>query len=553
MSIEPLIGPTLESYPDLFALVRRDGVLLGFSGGKGLPELLPPRAAVGERLESFWSEPVARVLRQLVKQAISSRGSHDAIFAEGTHNYEARVNAQGPDRALCVIRRPTAAAHEETTATGRFDVIAAQQDRRNFLRRFQESLTMASLREQPTAVAVLHLDGVADLSRIMDTHLADQVMSGAVARVMQVRAAAEQGPSWYAGQLTESQIVLVIMSREREQVEALVERLCASLREPIRIGDADLHVQPHAGVAILGPDAASPRRLLKNARAAAAEARRSGSGAVSFFSDTVRLRSLARMDIAQELREAITERAIGLRYLARRNLASGELTAAVGYLRWVHPLRGEVPATEFLAVAEASGLSSALSRAALERLREDWPMLRASSRERLRISVGPLRQHILDEGFLSDVAALFQDGAMQPADLELRIGERALFACDRALLEATRALGVTLIVDEVGRGISCFDVLAHAPLSGLQLDRSWVTDLPSNPVNAKICRAGFGLAAALGLKSIARGVDNAAQRDALAQLGCGEGIGDLYGEIKLASPIASRTAGGAGRAREAAR
>jgi EAL domain-containing protein (putative c-di-GMP-specific phosphodiesterase class I)/GGDEF domain-containing protein len=545
MTLDPFSSPALQGYPDLFALIRRDGVLLGFAGGKGVAALLPPRDAVGGPIEAFWSEPTARVIRQLVRQALSSRGSHDAVFAEGTCNYEARVSAQGPDRAMCAIRLPTSAAHEETTATGRFDVIAAHQDRRSFLRRFQESLSMASLREQPTAVAVIHLDGIADLSRIMDSQVADQVMSAAVGRIVQGRTEPDQEISWYAGPLGESQIVLVIESRERDQVEALVQRQCAILREPVRVGDGDFHVQPHAGVAILGPDAASPRRLLKNARAAAAEARRSASGQVAFFSDTVRLRTLARLDIAQELREAITERAITLRYLARRDLAGGELTAAVGYLRWVHPLRGEVPAGEFLALAETSGLAGELSRCALKCVLEDWPKLRALGNEQMRISVGPLRQHILDEGFLNDVAALFKDGTLSPANLELRISERALFSCDTALLQSAHRLGVTLIVDEVGRGISSFDVLAHAPLAALQLDRSWVTGLPSNEVNLRICRAGFGLAAALGLKSIARGVDNAEQRDALAALGCGEGIGNLFGELSLPrSPdVGSATSG----------
>jgi predicted signal transduction protein with EAL and GGDEF domain len=534
MLIDPFASPSLEGYPDLFALVRRDGVLLGFAGGKGVDALLPPRSAVGERIESFWSESLARVVRQLVKQAISSRASHDAVFSEGGHSYEARVNAQGPDRAMCVIRQPTASTNEETANTGRFDAIAAHHDRRNFLKRFQESLSIATLREQATAVAVIHIDGVSDLSRIMDTQIADQMMSAAVARVMQCRAEApERDLSWYAGQLTESQIVLVIESRERDEIEALLLRLCAALREPIRIGDANFQVQPHSGVAILGPDATSPKRLLKNARAAAAEARRNGLGFVVFFSDTVRLRSLARMDIAQELREAIAERAITLRYLARRDLATGALTTAVAYLRWVHPLRGEVPAAEFLALAEASGLATDLSRGALQYLREDWPKLRAAGGEGMRISIGPLRQHILDEGFLNDIAALFKDGTLSPPDLELRISERALFACDPALLKSAHHLGVSLIVDEVGRGISSFDVLAHAPLSGLQLDRSWVIGIPSNEVNLRICRAGFGLAAALGFKSIARGVDNAAQRDALAEMGCGEGIGDLFGELPL--------------------
>jgi len=79
-------------------------------------------------------------------------------------------------------------------------------------------------------------------------------------------------------------------------------------------------------------------------------------------------------------------------------------------------------------------------------------------------------------------------------------------------------------------------VLAHAPLAALQLDRSWVIGLPENQVNLRICRAGFGLAAALNLKSIARGVDNDAQREALAGLGCDEGIGQLFGELALPQP-----------------
>lgn len=91
-------------------------------------------------------------------------------------------------------------------------------------------------------------------------------------------------------------------------------------------------------------------------------------------------------------------------------------------------------------------------------------------------------------------------------------------------------MGVQLVVDEVARGMGSLDYLARSPLWGLQLDRAWVTALRSDPVALKVCRAGVAMATALGLTPIATGVDDAAQRDALLELGCRYGSGDLYRE-----------------------
>jgi EAL domain-containing protein (putative c-di-GMP-specific phosphodiesterase class I) len=87
---------------------------------------------------------------------------------------------------------------------------------------------------------------------------------------------------------------------------------------------------------------------------------------------------------------------------------------------------------------------------------------------------------------------------------------------------------VQLVVDEVGRGMGSLDLLARAPIWGLQLDRAWVTALRSDAVARKVCRAGIGVAAALGLTPIATGVDDPQQRDALLALGCRLGSGDLF-------------------------
>ena len=116
-----------------------------------------------------------------------------------------------------------------------------------------------------------------------------------------------------------------------------------------------------------------------------------------------------------------------------------------------------------------------------------------------------------------------------PAErLELRVSERALIARDAVDLRCLGKLGVQLVVDEVGRGMGSLDLLARAPIWGLQLDRAWVTALRSDPVARKVCHAGIGMATALGVTPIATGIDDPEQREALLGLGCRLGSGDLF-------------------------
>jgi EAL domain-containing protein (putative c-di-GMP-specific phosphodiesterase class I) len=334
----------------------------------------------------------------------------------------------------------------------------------------------------------------------------------------------------------------VLESSDRDAIGACLASVCASLREPVAAAGAEFHLTPYAGIAVLGQDASSPKLLLDHARAAATEARRRGSSELCFFTDTLRLRSLARLDIARELRDAITNRDIRLRYVGRHDLASGRLVAWVGYLHWQHPLRGEIRPAEFLRVAETTGLATTLSRAVLAGLREDFVVLAAQADADVRLSFGALRHHVLHDDFAADIGSFLAEGAVPAERLELRISEHALIARDAVNVECLGQLGVQLVVDEVGRGMGSLDLLARAPIWGLQLDRAWVTALRSDAVARKVCRAGIGVAAALGLTPIATGVDDREQRDALLALGCRLGSGDLFRSVAADIRTAPRTA-----------
>jgi len=530
----PNSAALIEALPDLALLIGRDGVLLSQGGGRDTADLKPAAQAAGKPLEAYWPAPIATLLRQLTRKSIAQRASAAARFISGGTEYSAQASPRGPDRAVCIVRRVASAASDDISDTGARP--PPHLDRRGFVQRFKESMSWAAMRETPLALAVIHLDGITDIAQALASQVSEQVTSVATRRLPlppQGPACAGAGPQWYLGQLSESLLALVFESADREPIEACVAQICASLREPIRTGDAEFHLTPYAGVAILGQDASTPKLLLEQARAAAMEARRSGtSQEIRFFTDTMKLRALARIDLARELHHAIANGEIRLRYTGRHDLKTGRLATCVGYLRWQHPLRGEIRPAEFLRVAAATGLVTALSRAVLAHLRRDFAMLAARCAPDVCISFGALRHHILHEDFLSDVTRLIADGV--PAErLEVRIAEKVFITRERAHSEALNRLGVRLVVDEVARGMGSLDSLARAPVWGLQLDRAWVAALRSDPIARKVCRAGIETAAALGLVPIATGVDDAQTRDALLELGCAYGSGDIYRDAEL--------------------
>jgi predicted signal transduction protein with EAL and GGDEF domain len=522
--------PLSDLLPDLVLLIRRDGRVLSCGGGRSVPELRSDGEA-GHTSEPAWSDKTANMVRQLVRRTIAQRASEEATFTQRSRRYEVRVTAQGPDRAVAVIRAALEGLPEAPT------VIAGEQprpelDRRGFLRRFKESLSMATLRESSLAVAVLYIDGISDVAQVIGTRVAEQIMSTAVRRLStQASEASGSQPPWYLGQLGENVLAVVLESSDRDAVEACVAQVCASLREPIAIGDAEFRLTPYAGVGVLGLDASSPRLLLDHARAASAEARRAASDSVFFFSDTTKLRSLARLDMARELREAIANRDIRFRYTGRHDLLTGRLVTSVGYLRWLHPLRGEIRPAEFLRVAESTGLGVALSRAALESLCDDYLAMSPGWEADVRISFGALRDHIFHEQFHGDMQRLCKEGRLPPDRLELRISEKAFVARDASVFAPFHKLGMHLVVDEAGRGTSSVPALARAPVWGVQLDRMWTTAARKDDVARKICLATASLASSLGLAAIATGVDDTAQRDALLEMGYRYGTGDLYTSV----------------------
>ena len=528
-------APTLiDALPDLAVMVRRDGVILEHAGGGTIKEL-QLNATVGSQLDAIWPASVAAPVRQLIRRALSVRTWVYARLREQGRGYEVRVSAQGPDRALCLIRLISSVV--SSTGRERPESLADETDeprefnRRDFLQRFKDTIVLAALRETPAAVAIIQMEGITDVARVVDTDAAEQLLTSALARIPTPPSEAEPSAvgafRWQLGPLRDQWLVAVLETSDRIAIESCLAGVCDSLRQPICLGDARYELTPYVGVSILGCDANTSGELINRARAAAAEACRLASRRIHFFSDTLQLRSLARLDLAEELREAIANREIHLRYVGRHDLSTGRLVAWEAYPQWLHPLRGEIPPADFLAVAESTGLAVLLSKSALERLGTDLSSQGSPLSPDVLISFGPLRNHILHADFAADIARFVGSGVVPANRLELRISEKTFVAGNPAACDVVQRLGVQMIVDEV-RGMGSIDALARASIHGLELDRTWITEVRRDELALKVCRAEIGLANSLGLTPIATGVDTEGQRRELLAMGCRHGSGDLY-------------------------
>jgi predicted signal transduction protein with EAL and GGDEF domain len=489
--------------PDRVLLIGRNGTVLRDEGvvsanAPALEELLP-------------------ALARLARRAISSRAAEAATATGADGPVELRASPLGPDRALCVIRVLDAPADDGDPWL----------PRSAFIERLQATIDDCRLRERDLALVVIELDGLSHLGRLLDRQLADRVQRAALTRLGAVAQAADVGPA-SVGQLGTHSIAMLLACAAAEAARACAAAAVDSLASPVVVGDAAFELSPYAGIATLGRDGSVASSLLAEASRAAADAMAVHDRTPRFASREPGTSRRPVTDLARELQAAIRDGGVGLRYQPRHDLVTGRRTAWAAYLRWRHPLRGEISAAECLSIAESTGLSKQLSRAMLESVARDSRHLLDGEAADLRISLGALRHHVLDADFAEDIAELCQRDGLAASRLELRISERTFIATDLDTLLGFADLGIQLIVDEVGRAVLPLERLAKAPLFGMQIDRAWVVNAATDSVSRRVCEAGIAVSHALGLLPIASGIDTPFHLDTLIALGCRLGMGDFY-------------------------
>ena len=305
------------------------------------------------------------------------------------------------------------------------------------------------------------------------------------------------------------------------ELETLAERILAALRMPIVVDGVDVAVEASVGMAVAPVDGDTAEMLLQRADIAMYAAKTAKTGACRYDSD-LDPHSPTRLALAAELARAIDRHQLVVHYQPIGDARSGAVTQVEALVRWQHPKRGLLRPSEFLPLAERSGL---IHRVTLRVFDLSLAQVRAWRDQGLELTVSMnLAAADLRNTALADrLRELLQKHRVDPSWVQVELSEHGLLNDpDAALLLVTRlrALGVRIALDAFGVGSSSLAYLRSIRADVLKIDQSFVTNLEQSETDTNIVRALVELAHILGMEVTAEGVETAAQWGRLAQLDC---------------------------------
>jgi diguanylate cyclase (GGDEF)-like protein/PAS domain S-box-containing protein len=316
------------------------------------------------------------------------------------------------------------------------------------------------------------------------------------------------------------EFVVAVDGLDELDAVALAERVVQAFRDPFQVADRRLVVTSSVGIAFAGPGA-TPETLIRDADAALYQAKDAGRNRTGIFDDEVRQRAIARIGIEADLRDLLEVGGLGAHFQPSFDLATGVVVGVEALARWDHPVRGPVPPTDFIPVAEETGLVVEVGEAMLELAIAAVEQLdRCAEVAGASIWVNVSVRQLDDPGFADRLVARLQRcGALHRIGVEVTESAMARDAATgAAALRDLSAAGIELAIDDFGTGWSSLGRLVERPVEVLKVDRSFLDGIGSE-AGMRVVAAIIDLAHAIGAEAWAEGVETEDQLARLRTLG----------------------------------
>jgi diguanylate cyclase (GGDEF)-like protein/excisionase family DNA binding protein len=319
-------------------------------------------------------------------------------------------------------------------------------------------------------------------------------------------------------------VVFEDVDGEREAL-ARAEAVTDALAAPFRLEETEVFVSATIGIAVATPDAETPDAVLREADVALYRAKRQGGGHCELFGRDSRRRLLDRLHMETELRRGIDDDQLRLVHQPLVSLEDSRIVGAEALVRWEHPERGIVMPTDFIPLAEDTGLILPIGAWVIEEACRQLARWSAAglAAELPYIAVNVSGRQLVEGDLPAVVARALRRTGIEPSRLALEITESVLMertASPTAVLQDLKALGVRLVLDDFGTGYSSLSYLKRFPLDALKIDRSFVSGIADRGHDLHLVEAIVGIATALGLEIVAEGVETCEQVEILLDLGC---------------------------------
>ncbi|WHS59256.1 EAL domain-containing protein [Pseudomonas sp. G2-4] len=326
-------------------------------------------------------------------------------------------------------------------------------------------------------------------------------------------------------------VVLVGDVSDPQQTKGVAEKLLNAISSPQPIDGHDLTVTASLGISLYPADGYDAVALIKKAETAMRNVKETGPNDYRFFTEDMNRRARQQQTIESGLRLALQHKEFVLHYQPKLDLTSGKVVGVEALVRWNRPDQGLIYPSDFIPVAEDSGLIVPLSQWVLQEACQQACRWQAQGMRPLILSVNISAIDFRQRGFVEGIARTLKETGFDPTQLELEITESVLMHnidTTVATLKAIKQLGIRLAIDDFGTGYSSLSYLQKFPVDVLKIDRSFVGDLSIDSNDAKLVSTIISLGKSLNLHIIAEGVETREQLEFLKAHQCEEAQGYYF-------------------------
>jgi diguanylate cyclase (GGDEF)-like protein/PAS domain S-box-containing protein len=403
------------------------------------------------------------------------------------------------------------------------DSLTGLPNRFVFREKLEEATSKAAEDKSTVCVLCLDLDRFKNVNDTLGHHVGDMLLQE-VARRLQAVVRRED----VACRLGGDEFAVIMPNVKSEELPtSLAWRILEALSRPYMINDQTIISGTTIGIALSVNGEVAPDVVLKNSDLALYRAKSEGRGTFRFFEVDMDKKAQARRLMEIELRAALALDQLEVHYQPLIDIYTAQLIGVEALIRWNHPKQGPIAPSDFIPLAEETGLINQIGRFVLERACRDsalWP-------NDIRIAVNISPTQFKDTDFVDFVKSTVHSCKLMPQRLELEITESMLLRntdANLAILHELKAFGIRISMDDFGTGYSSLGNLRSFPFDKIKIDKSFIADLNKTPDAAAIIRAVLSLGRSLGMTTTAEGVET---RDQLAYLraeGCIEVQGHYY-------------------------
>ncbi len=419
------------------------------------------------------------------------------------------------------------------------DVLTALPNRILYEDRITQAIASSARNKATFATMFIDLDGFKNVNDTLGHDVGDnllqQVAARFVARTRKQDTLARMGGDEFA--------LIICDLRTKDDGVRVAEDYLALFDEVFSVAQYSLKISASIGLSFFPDDGTDSSVLLKHADSAMYKAKELGKNTICTFTPDLAIKARERLDLENDLQQAIARGELELYYQAQMSMDSKKLIGVEALLRWFHKGETVISPAQFIPIAEESRLILDIGKWVLYEACKQNALWQKQGHDPITVAVNISSVQFEADDFIEVVKGALEESGMDPKYLELELTESVLMRDVEIVikrLNILRNMGISIAIDDFGTGYSSMQYLQQLPLDKLKIDRSFIETM-SKGADAPIVTSILNLAQSLGLKTVAEGIEVSEQVEPLSLLGCDEAQGFYYAKPVKASELWSGT------------